>query len=199
MRLRYCIIGFWSLFMIAGCGGEHDRASQSTPFSKADSLTEIYLALQDTVLEVWNTMIFDDNRKIVALQNLLHELQVSNPDMQEELQHFEQRLQELKGIRYDQSSMSNPELVIEYDFASGSLLTELTSLAESQTEFAYNPTLRKLVEQIRTADERVMNYRAEYDDVATRFNNFIDEHRDLLDDMDPDFLNKRPLFQMAVE
>lgn len=203
MKSKGCIIGLgmvWALLVAAGCDQSDKSAQIATEFSKADSLTEIYLALQDTMLQVWNTMINDDNRKIRAMRNLLHELEVSNPENEGEFEGYDDRLEDLLERRYNQQSIAAAELVSEYDFASNSLITELISLAESQTEYAYNSTLQKLVESIQSADQRVMNYRAEYDDIALRFNGFIERNRHLLEDVHADsVLEKKPLFQMTSE
>lgn len=177
-----------------------DKPAGERNFSKADSVTDSYLSLQDTMLQVWNTMMHDDNRKVKAMRALLHELSVSNPDKIEELKDYESRLDLLVGMRYDQESISNPDIVTEYDFASNSLITELITLAETQKEFAYNRTLQKLVDSIRAADQRVLNYRAQYDEVASKFNRFIEQHEEFLEDMESDSLSaKKPLFQMAAE
>src|SRR5690606_41341406 len=69
-----------------------------------------------------------------------------------ELDTYETRLEELAKMRYDQTSISDPEIVSAYDFASNSLVTELVAVAESQTQFTYNSTLQKMVESIRSAD-----------------------------------------------
>src|SRR5688500_6837661 len=96
--------------------------------------------------------------------------------------------------------MENIQVVEEYDFASNSLVTELISMAESQTQFRYNTTLQKLVEAIRTADQRVDNYRQEYDRIAAAYNLFLDKHEHVLKEIDQDIsLEKKPLFQMLAE
>jgi len=195
---------YFSGLYIAGCllltGACDKKPATHTSFTKADSLTETYLALQDTMLQVWNTMIHDDNRKIKAMHHLLHELRVSNPEKREELKNYEERLDDLMAMRYDQQSLSKSEMVSEYDFASNSLVTELISLAEAQNEFAYNTTLQKLVDSIRSADQRVGNYREEYDLIASRFNRFIERNRAMLEEIDDDSnIEKKPLFQMAAE
>lgn len=187
----------WASVMFISC---KDKPAGERNFSKADSVTDSYLSLQDTMLQVWNTMMHDDNRKVKAMRALLHELSVSNPDKIEELKDYESRLDLLVGMRYDQESISNPDIVTEYDFASNSLITELITLAETQKEFAYNGTLQKLVDSIRAADQRVLNYRAQYDEVASKFNRFIEQHEEFLEDMESDSLSaKKPLFQMAAE
>lgn len=200
MRLVKCFVTFGLVavftFLVAGC---ESKSSLQTEFTKADSLTDTYLALQDTMLQVWNTMIHDDNRKIKTMHHLLQELNRSNPEKREALDDYESRLDDLPDMRYDQASMSDSEVVSEYDFASNSLVTELIALAESQPEFAYNPTLQKLVDSIRAADQRVSNYRQEYDEIALRFNRFVERNRNSLEVLEEDSTLLKPLFQMAAE
>lgn len=185
----------WSAGMFAAC---NKRPPDQFEFTKADSLTDTYLSLQDTMMQVWNTMIHDDNRKVRAMHHLLHELSVSTSG-EEAINKYRERLDDLLEMRYSQQSISDPGIVAEYDFASNSLVAEVIALAESQREFAYNTTIQKLVDSIRAADQRVLNYRAEYDDIASRFNRFVDQHRHQLDDIGSDSLIKKPLFEMAAE
>jgi septal ring factor EnvC (AmiA/AmiB activator) len=201
MNFKYYFPGIIvSCSFLAFCSCEHKRNAEATRFTKIDSLTETYLELKDSMLETWNTMINDDNQKIKSMHNLLHELKVSDPAQRKEFAKYEERLDQLENSRYTQKSMENTQLIEEYDFASNSLVTELISLAESQAQFAYNSTLQKLVEAIRTADQRVDNYREEYDRIATKYNRFIDEHKPMLKEIDDDtFLEKKPLFQMVAE
>src|SRR5687768_15969896 len=84
------------VLILAGC---ESKPSETTGFTKVDSLTETYLSLQDTMLQVWNTMIHDDNRKIRAMHDLLREIIISNPEKREELQRFEERLDDLIEMR----------------------------------------------------------------------------------------------------
>lgn len=200
MKFQVCFWGlsiFWVAATFTAC---NKKPKSHFEFTKADSLTETYLSLQDTMLQVWNTMIHDDNRKVRAMHHLLHELSVSNPEKAQDINSYGERLDDLLELRYDQQSISDPEIVAEYDFASNSLVTEVIALAESQREFAYNKTIQKLVESIRAADQRVLNYRAEYDEVASKFNRFIDQHHHQLEDMVSDSLVvKKPLFEMAAE
>lgn len=185
------------LFFLNSCG---KKTANETSFTKVDSLTETYLVLQDTMLQAWNTMMHDDNRKLKAMNHLLHELGLTVPEKRDELNSLEERLDHLNSLRYDQRTMSDSERVSEYDFASNALVTELISLAESQKEFVYNPTIQKLVDSIRAADQRVNNYRAEYDRVASRFNVFIEHNKHSLKELEKDsVLEKKPLFQMALE
>lgn len=198
-RSHFFLLSAFTL-MLVGISGCEKKPVQETSFTKADSLTDTYLAYQDTLLQAWNSMIHDDNRKIEAMAHLLHELSVSTPEKRDELNVLHERLEHLGSMRYDQQTMSDAEVVSEYDFVSNSLVSELISLAESQREFAYNTTVQKLVDSIRAADQRVNIYRGEYDAIASRFNAFLDRHQQTLSEVEDDSsIVKKPLFQMAGE
>ena len=191
------LIASCSILAVFSCGD--NSHSDAVHFTKLDSVTEQYLNLKDSMLEVWNTMINDDNKKIKAMHHLLHELKVSDPSKQELYQSYQERLDQLTKTRYTQKSMENENVIEEYDFASNSLVSELIALAESQKQFGYNSTMQKLVETIRTADQRVESYRTEYDHIANEYNAFLDRNRSMLTEIDQDsaMLEKKPLFQMA--
>lgn len=192
-----CFLVCFCLLLLSSCNRDHVR---ETSFTKTDSLTETYLALQDTLIQKWNMMMHDDNRKLRAMNHLIHELTISNPEKRDVLDPLGERLEALKSMRYNQQTISKAELVSEYDFASGSLVTEVISLAESQTEFAYNTTLQKLVDSIRAADERVNDHRKEYDRAASEFNRFMERNTAWLRDITQDTGDRqKPLFDMAAE
>ena len=201
MNFKHYLSGIlFSCIFFVICSCDHRPKSDSIKFTRIDSLTDQYLDLKDRMLETWNAMINDDNQKLEAMSNLLHELMVSNPQDRDVLKTFEERLIQLRNSRYTQKTMANTHVVEEYDFASTALVNELISLAESQRQFSYNTTLQKLVETIRSSEQRVQNYRLEYDATAEEYNAFIDKHRNVLKEMDEEsFLEKKPLFQMAEE
>lgn len=187
-----------ALFLSLGCNSK--KHSDPTSFTKIDSLTDTYLALQDSMVDTWNMMIKDDNKKIRAMKGLLHELEIGGQYAKGELKSYDQRVEQLIRIRYTPKTMWNTDVIEEYDFASTSLVTELIALAESYTAFSYNTTLQKLVEEIRAADLRVENYRADYDAIALQYNKFIEENNELLKEIaDNGKLDKKPLFQVASE
>jgi hypothetical protein len=180
-----------------GCG-EKPRGDD-THFTKADSVTETYLELKDSMLESWNAMIHDDNQKIKAMKNLLHELKVSDAAHLDEYKILEERVEQLAHSRYTQKSMSNEHVIQEYDFASNSLVSELIAIVEAQTQYGYNTTLQKLVERIRTAEQRIDNYREEYDQIASEYNAFLDQNKVWLKEAEVDSFAKKPLFQMVAK
>ena len=190
------ILFFCAGVVLFNCGKKAETTHPT--FTKADSLTDLYLSLQDSVLQSWNIMINDDNQKIKAMHNLLHELMITSSNQGDQLDAYEEQLDHLIELRYNQKSMANEDLIEEYDFASNLLVTELITQAESKTEFAYNTTLQKLVEEIRVADQRVNLYREDYDAITFKYNKFLERNRNYLSEItQKDSMELRPLFEMT--
>lgn len=192
------MIGFCGLVLC--CAKKQEESEHATTFTKADSLTEYYLALQDSLLHTWNVMINDDNQKIKTLRNLLHELEVTHPEEKDRYVKFNERIDQLTQLRYTQKSMANADVVAEYDFATAALISELISDVESKPEYSYNTTLQILVEQIGVADERMYVYREQYDSIVFTYNQFLERNMEYLTESEEGVpLNKKPLFQMVSE
>ena len=169
-------------------------------FTKEDSLTDRYLSLQDSMLHTWNVMIKDDNQKLKSMYHLLHELDITKQVSAEQIAILERRLEQLTRIRYTEKTLANPDVVEEYDFASNSMIAELTALATSVSVYTQNTTIQGLVETINMADQRTFIYRAEYDAAVTRYNAFISTNKLFIKEIDPNnLLDQKPLFDMLAE
>lgn len=181
---------------LLSCGNKQD--ADQTAFTQEDFVTAGYLAYQDSLVQAWNLMINDDNRKLRAMHELLAELRsTGEPDRSVILARFEDRLKQLHRIRYTQKSMRNADVIEEYDFASGTLVREVLAMTEVSTTFATSVRLQNLVDDIRLAEARVSNYRADYDDLVSHYNSFVDVNKAYLRQLNRDSLQKRPLFQMV--
>ena len=91
MKHYFPVISLLGLLLLCSACGE--KTESNTPhFTKADSLMDTYLGLQDSMLQVWNMMISDDNRKIHDMQNLVHEIRVSGSADPATLDAYETRL-----------------------------------------------------------------------------------------------------------
>jgi hypothetical protein len=183
---------------MAACN--HKQSGEITTFTRTDSLTDMYLSLQDSLLVSWNAMINDDNQKIKIMKNLHHELRVCGQFDPMILNGIQERLDQLQRIRYTSKTMLNTDVIEEYDFASQSLVTEIISLAESHKGYAYNKALQSMVDEIRAADMRVENYRSEYDALAIRYNKFIEANKDHMKEIaENEQIAQKPLFQTSLE
>ncbi len=190
------LIGILLFCALIACKKENTSATSHT-FTKADSLTEFYLTLHDSMLRSWNIMTNDDNQKIAAMNSLLKELELTSGG-NGAFEDYKHQLDRLTEIRYDRMSLAKADIVEEYDFASNLLVSELISLAETNPDFPYNHKMQQLVDHIRIADQRVNLLREEYDAITARYNAFIRENHHYLTGIAPaDSLDLRPLFQMS--
>ena len=192
------VMACWVLGLMA-CAGNKSN-TEKVNFTKADSLTETYLVLQDSLLQTWNVMINDENEKNKSIHEVIH-LLISSPELNKEsLISIEERLEQLERIRFSQKTISNPDVVAEYDFASNSLISELLSQIEANPSLQMNAKIQNLVDKIKNADQRVLVYRSEYDSAASAYNFFLENYKSYLTELDQNLSQeKRPLFQMASD
>lgn len=186
-------------FCSSACHSPQPREN-TTSFTKIDSLTETYLILQDSLLHAWNVMVWDEQEKTKAMHGLLHLMHDQEGFDDQQLITLEQRLGQLDRIRFTQKSLANSYVIEEYDFASNSLVSEILSLAEADSEFIKNIQVQRLVDKVKITDQRVSEYRSSYDRVATIYNEFLEKYGDYLRDLDKDYAGeKRALFHMAFD
>jgi hypothetical protein len=188
------------LGVLLSCSGPKSKRHGETTFTKIDSLTETYLTLQDSLLHAWNVMAWDEKDKIKAMHGILHMLQEQGDFDDQQLIALEQRLEQLDRIRFTQKSLANSYVIEEYDFASNSLVSEIVSLAEANIELIENEKVQVLVDKVKLAEQRVNDYRNDYDRIAERYNLFLERNEKYLNEIDADQNGqKRALFQMASE
>ncbi len=186
----------------AGWASCNNRTSalERNNYTHIDTLTDTYLNLQDSLLIAWNVMAKDENEKLRSIHEVLQAMSSSDLFNKNLVASLEQRLEQVKRIRFNQKTIANPHVVEEYDFASNSLISEIVSLAESNLTFVQKKELQSLIDAIKEADQRVNYFRSDYDFIAQKFNLFLDNHQSHLKEIDQNAINgKRPLFQMASD
>jgi hypothetical protein len=182
--------------LLMSCG-RSSLTNEKTTFTRADSLTETYLGLQDTLLHSWNVLVKDEEEKLQAVYATIAHLRKLSVHDHSQLSSVASRFDQLRGIQITQKTLANQYVVEEYDFATSSLISEILALAESNPALLQNKELAELVEKIRTADERTSTYRLSYDSVAFQFNTFLEKNRSVLKDIENGAIEKRPMFSVA--
>lgn len=196
-RFSLLAVALSTLLLAASCSGSRNESMQTT-FTSADSLTDRVLELQDSVLYAWNVLVKDDTRKFRTIHELLHRLMTLGYHDQEALIALERRLSGVSNFSITQESLDDPTVVEEYDFATATLITELTSLAKAHESFANDPYLREKVQEIITIDQQVEANRRRYDAIVHEYNRFLEKHRDDVRDLELGItLTKKPLFEIA--
>lgn len=187
------------VFMLLAAACSNTATTESSSFTKADSLTETYLTFQDSLYYLWNVVLKDENEKVETMHAALNHLMVSGLDGYNQLESLKKRLEQLQHIRISQKTLLNPH-VIEDDFECRLLVAEIVSTAETSASFLTDPRSKKLVDQIKFSDQRLADYRQVYDNLAMEYNEFIEKNKSLLKDIDKNSsLQKRPLFNQTAD
>jgi hypothetical protein len=162
----------------------HER----THFSRADSLTEVYLVLQDSLLQSWNRIMRTELDRSAALNSIIDNMQRTTLINDEEWKAYRTTLEQLERIRFTQKSMNDPHVIEEYDKACSELVRQLTvlSIASAQMQTA--------ADELASFNESNVYYRRYYDSLAYEFNTFIQVNSvDLSLDSNLQ-LEKKPMF-----
>lgn len=181
---------------LSGCG-RSATSTEKTSFSTADSLTDRYLSLQDTLVHVWNKLIHDENERIRAIEKVLTELNKQSGESS--INSLETRFGQIKELRITPKTLSNPDVLEEYDFAHESLISELMA-ASSNPSIINQPSFQQLLDNIKIAEGHISLNRSDYDSIAQAFNAFLEKHKATLKEIDQTSnLEKRPLFNSVVK
>jgi hypothetical protein len=185
--------------MLLTCCGRQQHEQTTPQFTKADSVTHFYLEFKDSLMDTWNRLIYTDNNRIAAIKNLILELQPVLSD-QELLQSLALRADQLLRIRFTPKTIANYDVVEEYDLAASSIIAETIALAESLPDYYSRPDLQKRVGEVLAYDSLLEVLRLQYDSQASRYNTFLELHKDLLKEIDKNAAtDKRPLFHLAED
>lgn len=188
------------LFMLLAAACSNTATTESSSFTKADSLTETYLSFQDSLYHLWNVLLKDEKEKVETMHAALNHFMVSGLDGYDQLESLKKRLEQLQHIRISQKTLVNPHVIEEYDFECRSLVAEIVSKAETSALFLTDPHSKKLVDKIKFSDQRLADYREAYDSLAMEYNEFIEKNKSLLKDIDKNSsLQKKPLFNQATD
>ena len=170
-------------------------SNERTNFTHVDSLTETYLTLQDSLLHSWHLLAKDEDQKLNAVENTINRLVKLSPSNIAQLEVLKTRLNQLKEIHITPKTLSNQDVVEEYDFASNSLISEVLSIADASPALLADTQLSSAIEKIKVTDQRTLNFRLAYDSIANEFNAFLEKNKGILKDIDNSTsLEKRPVF-----
>ena len=163
----------------------HER----THFSRTDSLTDVYLVLQDSLLQSWNRALkFELDRK-EALRFLIEELAHGAVIDEQQAQAFHANLEQIERTRFTQKSMTDPHVIEEYDKAFDELVHQITTLSLATGQ------LQATVDELESLNVYNAQQRHYYDSIAGHFNTFIDANWADLKELGTSVqLEQKPLF-----
>jgi hypothetical protein len=159
----------------------------TTAFTRIDSLTDVFLSLQDTLLHSWHLLLKNETEKLTNIDLMLDILQQSTDVDQSAVLQLRGRLVQLRQTKLSETTLSQPTLLEEYDFASNALITELQALVEQSPALRGNTQLSTLADLVAEADQRVFLLRQQHDTLVVKFNQFLDKYQSDLSEFAPTF------------
>jgi len=180
-------------FLLWGCNKSASQKAVSS--EEVDSITLVCNALEDSIDDSWEVMIADDDEKLFHIKRLLEEISYTGEFDRERYDSLLNMHSELVALRYDRKSMSSSDLIDEYDEKTAELIFAVTSFAKEHPKYENYPLMKELVVEIREADDRVLFHRIKYDEFSTRYNELIEQHREILPD-DEKPLDPYPVFTL---
>ncbi len=184
------------LGIISSCEKKPEQKELSQ--READSIITALNAIEDSLEVAWDRMIEDDDQKIADAKRLLEEISYTNFYDPVQYDSLQQNLKTLAATRYNINSMANSVLIDDYDSSSNKVMNEIITMASSHPEFQRYPLMKELIADIQQANSRVLRHRVNYDYAAKQYNQFIEEHKEELEEIDSlKEIQKKPLFELA--
>jgi hypothetical protein len=178
------LIGLAVMVAIACACSTSNSIHEHTTFSKADSLTDAYLVLGDSVLQSWNRVVGNEIEKSRQLQEIINDLDNASLLTDELRESFQVRMEQLDKIRFTQESIEDPQAVEDYDLAFQSIVDDISRLTKDDAKGMFNYLQKSSVAR-----------RLSYDSLARSFNEFLQQNRSTLKDLNANNeLTAKPLF-----
>jgi hypothetical protein len=180
----FSLIGVAALAAFACACSTSSSIHEHTQFSKADSVTDAYLVLSDSLLQSWNRVVGNEIDKTRALQEIIQDLDNASMLTDELRESFQVRMDQLEKARFTQESIGDPRMVEDYDLAFKSIVEDLSKISHSDDKSVF-----KYLQDLSLVK------RLSYDSLARSFNDFLQKNRATLKDVSTNNeLEAKPLF-----
>lgn len=182
------LIGLAVIAAVACACSTSNSIHEHTRFSRADSLTDAYLVLSDSVLQSWNRIVGNEMDKSRTLQELIDDLDNAQILTEEVRESFEVRIDQLEKIRFTQQTIEDHQIVEDYDLALQSIINDIAKLSKSPGASDANVMFNFL-------QQNSLVNRLSYDSLARSFNEFVQKNKATLKDIEMGKeLDEKPLF-----
>lgn len=146
------------------------KDSSKSKAAKLDSLRVEIDSLRLAIDKAWDTMIYEDNKKLDYLKRIVDEsvyiLNVSETD-QERLHN---EIESLREFRYDRKTMESSDLIDQYDMKTNQNIRLVFTFIDSVENSNQVPLIVDLKKDIMMMDDMVIHRRSHYDEPAMALN-----------------------------
>lgn len=183
------LFGLGAIFAAAASCSSSTSLRERTHFSRTDSLTDIYLVLQDSLLQSWNRVISYERDRKEALSEMVDQLLNSTIIDQDQKKAYDANLDQIDRIRFTQKSMNDRHVIEEYDRACEDLARQLSALSLASAQ------LQSRLDELETLNFSNAQQRQYYDSIANQYNSFIKMNWSDLKELGNSVqLDQKPLF-----
>ena len=163
-----------------------------------DALVNALMVLEDSVDSAWEVMINDDDEKIQFMKRLLLEVSYTNIYNKDRFEELNQMIEDLQGLRYDRNTMSNSDLIDQYDSATFEVTGHIFEFVTDHPSYDQFPLMEELISDINDKNGMILIYRVHYDGFAIERNKVVQDNNDGLSQrLSESDLQLLPLFQLA--
>lgn len=164
-----------------------------------DSLRTTYTSLIDSTNVAWKVVKDADDQILTDLSRLLEEVTYTNQYEEKVVDSLMKKVESLKSLDYGDKTLNNYEVLDNYDMLTTEAITQITDYAENHPQYDQYPLMGQLITDIRTADQRILLERTDYDHHAKEFNRFVEANSKVMDRVDADFEGlKRKVFELSA-
>ena len=186
------------LIVWSGCTHRTSEITQRKTVSEVDSLTDVYLQLQDSMWMAWQKLLKDETQRVNSLEAAVEHLTAHEVFSAQVSQNRHFHLKQHSGIKITTRTMADKHMVHEYDQACRTLMSEINSITAGNTAFKKDSNCLLLCHQVLRTEAETQLYRQRYDSLALAFNQFLARHQAVMKEIDPDCtLKEIPVFQAA--
>lgn len=184
------------LLLAVSC--EKKNGEGEVSLSKIEKIKKEVDLLKDSTDNAWKAMNASDDLKFADIKRLLDEVSYTagyNVALHDSVMTLQKQV--LAG-RYDAAGIRDSKSIDAYDQATDAVLKATFKLVNSTPNIESHPLAKTLMEDIMTADNNLVLYRARYDRWAKQYNDFLEKHEGKLKKAGPpyDALQKKPTFSL---
>lgn len=191
--------GFAVLLLFADCATRSDPP-RTALFTKADTLTEEWLALDEALHHRWLQITHHEQVFAEHLRDLFNRMSVLQPVAADMHERIERQLDQLERIRLTARNMENPDVIEEHDRARLALTSDLFNLVGQEDRYLSDSNIASLAEAIKRYQELTWVKRLAYDSFAGEYNRFLKmNYHFIADDTVHQPPPRKPLFSTAIK
>jgi hypothetical protein len=166
-------------------------SQQLVEVSKAPTISEQAAVLNVSVDSAWHAVIQLDSQKFANIKRLVEEISYCKQYDEKGVAKALKLTADIYAIQYTPANLSD-SLITLYDTKTDELIRFVRNLKGNTSEITQHPLADQLENEIIEADAQLVSYRSNYDQLAIKYNSFLDANKEAVG-------TKKRLFSIPAE